>query len=123
MKYVISFIGNFIWKLLGGVWLATLWFLLGIILTCTIVGYPLAVSCFKIGWLCFKPTNKRVGIYFEKHFLLNIIWFVLVGWLIIPYALLSIALHILSIFGIPLVVQWIKVGKVCLFPFGAIIKM
>ena len=93
----------------------------GIILTCTIVGYPLAVNCFRIGWLCFKPTNKRVGIYFEKNLPLNIIWIILFGWLVIPYAILSITLHIVSIFGIPLILQWLKVGKVCLFPFGAII--
>ncbi len=121
MKYVASFIGNFIWKLLGGVWLAGIWFMFGIILTCTIVGYPLAVNCFRIGWLCFKPTNKRVGIYFEKNLPLNIIWIILFGWLVIPYAILSITLHIVSIFGIPLILQWLKVGKVCLFPFGAII--
>lgn len=122
MKYVISFVGNFIWKLFGGVWLATFWFLLGVILTLTIIGYPLAVNCFRIGWLCFKPTNKRVGVYFERYLSLNLLWIVFAGWMVIPYAVVSITLNILSIFGIPLVVQWIKVGKVCLFPFGAIIK-
>ncbi len=122
MKYVVSFFGNFIWKLLGGVWLATFWFLLGVLLTCTIIGYPIAVNCFRIGWLCLKPTNKRVGVYFEKYLFLNVLWIFLVGWMVIPYAVLSIALHIVSIFGIPLVLQWIKVCKVCMFPFGAIIK-
>ncbi len=122
MKYVISFVGNFIWKLFGGVWLATFWFLLGVILTLTIIGYPLAVNCFRIGWLCFKPTNKRVGVYFERYLSLNLLWIVFAGWMVIPYAVVSITLNILSIFGIPLVAQWIKVGKVCLFPFGAIIK-
>ena len=122
MKYVVSFFGNFIWKLLGGVWLATFWFLLGVLLTCTIIGYPIAVNCFRIGWLCLKPTNKRVGVYFEKYLFLNVLWIFLVGWMVIPYAVLSIALHIVSIFCIPLVLQWIKVCKVCMFPFGAIIK-
>ena len=122
MKYVVSFFGNFIWKLLGGVWLATFWFLLGVLLTCTIIGYPIAVNCFRIGWLCLKPTNKRVGVYFEKYLFLNVLLIFLVGWMVIPYAVLSIALHIVSIFGIPLVLQWIKVCKVCMFPFGAIIK-
>ena len=122
MKYVVSFFGNFIWKLLGGVWLATFWFLLGVLLTCTIIGYPIAVNCFRIGWLCLKPTNKRVGVYFEKYLFLNVLWIFLVGWMVIPYAVLSIALHIVSIFGIPLVLQRIKVCKVCMFPFGAIIK-
>ncbi len=122
MKHVVSYIGNFIWRLLGGVWLAAIWFLIGVALTITIVGYPLAVNCFRIGWLCLKPTNKRVGVYFEKYLPLNLLWSVLVGWMIIPFAVLSITLHILSIFGIPLILQWVKVGKVCMFPFGAIIK-
>ena len=122
MKYVVFFVGNFIWKLLGGVWLAAFWFLLGVLFTCTIIGYPIAVNCFRIGWLCLKPTNKRVGVYFEKYLFLNVLWIFLVGWMVIPYAVLSIALHIVSIFGIPLVLQWIKVCKVCMFPFGAIIK-
>ena len=111
MKYVISFVGNFIWKLFGGVWLATFWFLLGVILTLTIIGYPLAVNCFRIGWLCFKPTNKRVGVYFERYLSLNLLWIVFAGWMVIPYAVVSITLNILSIFGIPLVAQWIKVTQ------------
>lgn len=122
MKYVVSFIGNFIWKLFGGVWLAVIWFFLGLALTLTIVGYPLAVNCFKIAWLCFKPTNKRASVYFERYLPLNILWVLLVGWMIIPYAALSVTLNILSIFGIPLTVQWIKVGLVCMFPFSAIIE-
>lgn len=102
--------------------MAAFWFLIGAVLTLTIVGYPLAVNCFRIGWLCFKPTNKRVGVYFERYLGLNLLWIVLVGWMVVPYAVLSITLNILSLFGIPLVWQWLKVGKVCLFPFGSIIK-
>ena len=122
MKYVISFVGNFIWKLFGGVWLATFWFLLGVILTLTIIGYPLAVNCFRIGWLCFKPTNKRVGVYFERYLSLNLLWIVFAGWMVIPYAVVSITLNILSIFGIPLVAQWIKVGKVGWLRLGGLLR-
>lgn len=122
MKYVVSFIGNFIWKVFGGVWLAIIWFAIGIALSLTIVGYPLAIGCFKIAWLSFKPTNKRVAVYFDKYLIVNIVWAVCVGWLVIPYAIVGVLLNIFSIFGLPLIAQWYKIVKVCLFPFGSIIK-
>jgi len=111
MKYVISFVGNFIWKLFGGVWLATFWFLLGVILTLTIIGYPLAVNCFRIGWLCFKPTNKRVGVYFERYLSLNLLWIVFAGWMVIPYAVVSITLISLKCLKLTKCVQEVIISR------------
>lgn len=122
IRYIIGFIGNTIWKALGGVWLAIFWFALTIIFAVTLIGIPVAVKCFAIGWLSWKPTVRRAGINIESHLFLNIVWFLVFVWVIVPFALVSIVLQIATIFGIPLVVQWYKVLKVNLFPFGAIIK-
>ncbi len=122
MKYVFSYIGNFIWKIFGGVWLAAFWVLLGLAFTLSIVGFPIAVKCYKIAWLSWKPSSRRASVNIERYFIFNVLWFALVSWFVLPFAIISMAFMILTIFGLPLAYQWFKVLKVCLFPFGAVIK-
>ncbi len=122
MKYVVSYIGNFFWKIIGGVWLAIFWGLIGTVFALTIVGFPLAVKVYKIAWVSWKPSSRRVAINIERHLVLNLLWTLVVGWLILPFFLISMIVLIVSVFGLPLLYQWVKVLKVCLFPFGAIIK-
>lgn len=122
MKYVYNYIGNWIWKLFGGVWLSLFWFGLAIIFGLTIVGVPVAVKCFWIGMVAWKPSARKVAINITSHYMLNILWCMLVVWVLLPFALVSILLQIATLFGIPLTMQWYKVIKLNLFPFGAIIK-
>ena len=122
MKYVIGFIGNFIWKIFGGVWLAIFWFALAFVFAISIIGIPLAVKCIAIGMVAWKPTRRRVAVNVESHIFLNIIWFIIFSFIIIPFALVSVTLQFATIIGIPLSLQWYKVLKVNLFPFGAIVK-
>lgn len=122
MKYVLSYLGNVIWKIFGGVWLATFWVLVGLVFTITIIGFPMAVHCYKIAWVAWKPSSRRVAINIERYLVLNVLWCLLVSPIIVPFVLVNMAVLIITIFGLPLAFQWFKVLKLCLFPFGAIVK-
>lgn len=116
------FIGNIIWFVFGGLLAAIVWLFLGVLLSITIIGIPLGRQCFKFSGLVLFPFGKDVDINFEKHPLANIIWAIFVGWeMAIGY--LGIALFFfVTIIGIPFGIQWIKLAKLALLPFGAKIR-
>ena len=115
-------IANIIWIILGGIWLALLWTVLGILLCITIIGIPLGIQCFKAAWLSFAPFGKRVVWDFAKHPIANIIWLILCGWeLALVYLAFGIG-NFLTIIGIPNGIQCFKMVKLAIFPFGAKIK-
>jgi len=57
---VLTIIGNLIWIVLGGLWLALGHLVVATILTLTIVGIPFAVQCVKLAWLSLVPLGQRV---------------------------------------------------------------
>jgi uncharacterized membrane protein YccF (DUF307 family) len=54
-------IGNLLWVIFGGLHGSLLWLLGGLILCITIIGIPLGMQCFKIGWFVFFPFGKSVS--------------------------------------------------------------
>ena len=115
-------IANIIWILFGGIWLALLWLLLGIVLCVTIVGIPFGIQCFKMAWLSLAPYGKKVDLNFTEHPIANVIWAVLGGWVIAVIYLLVGVLNCITIIGIPRGLQCFKIMKLAFFPFGAEIK-
>lgn len=115
-------IANIIWILFGGIWLALLWLLLGIVLCVTIVGIPFGIQCFKMAWLSLAPYGKKVDLNFTEHPIANVIWAVLGGWVIAVIYLFVGVLNCITIIGIPRGIQCFKIMKLAFFPFGAEIK-
>lgn len=115
-------LGNLIWFVFGGLIAALLWFIFGILLTVTILGIPLGKQCFKFAGLVLFPFGKEVDLNFEKHPIANLIWVIVLGWeMALGY--LGIALFfMITIIGIPFGIQWFKLTKLALFPFGAKIR-
>lgn len=115
-------LGNIIWFIFGGFFASILWILLGILLTITIIGIPFASQCFKFAELVLTPFGKEVKLNFDKHPIANIIWAILIGWeMALGY--LAIALFFaVTIIGIPFAIQWVKLTKLALFPFGSKIR-
>lgn len=122
MRFILKFIGNFFWKLFGGVAYTAVWFFFAITLSLTIIGYPLGLRCFKIGYLVWKPFGKNVVLSIERYPISNIIWGLTAGLVLGLASFISGILFALSIFGLPLSKQWFKVSKLSFFPFGAYIK-
>jgi uncharacterized membrane protein YccF (DUF307 family) len=56
----LSVIGNVLWFILAGWWLALAHLFTGILLCITIIGIPLGVASFKIAGAALVPFGKRV---------------------------------------------------------------
>ena len=113
------FLANVIWILLGGLWLALLWLMLGLLLCITIVGAPLGVQCFKMAKLSLVPYGKKVVLNIKAHPIANTIWAIVGGWEMALVYLLVGLLNCITIIGIARGVQCFKMMKLAFFPFGA----
>ena len=119
---MLKLLANIIWIILGGLWLALSWLIVGLLLCITIIGIPLGRQCFKAASLSFAPFGKKVDLNFNAHPIANIIWLLICGWeMAIAYLFAGIA-NCVTIIGIPSGIQCFKMMKLAFFPFGARIK-
>lgn len=112
-------LGNLIWFLVAGLWLALGWLLAGLLWCITIFGIPVGVQCFKFAKLALWPFGKQLvfggGL---GSALLNVLWIVVSGVpLAIEAALVGLVLCI-TIVGIPFGKQCFKLAQLALMPFG-----
>ncbi len=117
-----SFLGNVIWLIFGGL-LAGLGYILGGLLLClTIIGIPFGVQSIKLGIATFAPFGKEVVELPEANSLgrliFNVIWLLLFGWEIALAHAGSALLLAITIIGIPFAVQHVKLIPLALLPFG-----
>ena len=56
----LSCLGNVLWLVLGGIWLALAHLLVGLLLCVTIVGIPFGVACMRMAGLALAPFGKTV---------------------------------------------------------------
>lgn len=122
-------IGNFLWFILGGVFMGLMWWLAGLIAAITIVGIPWARACFVIGQFTFFPFGReainRKELSNEEDIgtsplgmIGNILWFVFGGfWLAIGH-LGSALCCFITIIGIPFGIQHLKLAGIALWPIG-----
>lgn len=113
-------LGNILWFLFGGFLSGLSWFVAGCLWCITIIGIPYGKQCFKFASLSFAPFKKDViyggGI---PSFLANVIWFLFFG---IPMAIENFffgCVWCITIVGIPFGLQFFKIAKLALAPFGA----
>ena len=115
-------LGNIVWLIFGGLIAAFLWFLAGLLFCITIIGIPIGLQLFKFAKLVIWPFGNEVVINFDEHPILNIIWIIFVGWeTALGYIVIG-GLFCITIIGIPFGLQWFKLSKLALLPFGATIK-
>lgn len=115
-------LGNIIWFLFGGFLAALIWFILGVLLCISVIGIPIGLQFFKFAKLTIWPFGNDVSIDFNKHPILNILWIIFLGWeTALGYIIIG-ALFCVTIIGIPFGLQWFKLSKLALIPFGATIK-
>lgn len=116
-----SLIGNVIWIILGGLPLALLWMITGLLWAVTIIGIPIARQCFKLARLQLAPFGKRITYANSSPFGLvaNVVWIVLGGLeLAIANVIVGLA-YAVTIIGLPLAKQSFKLAQLSLMPFGA----
>lgn len=124
-----SAIGNFLWFVLGGVFMGLAWWLVGLLAFLSIVGIPWGKACFVIGSFTFFPFGKEAISRKELNnrddigtgalgLLGNIVWFVLAGaWLAIGHVI-SAFFCFITIIGIPFGIQHLKLAGIALAPIG-----
>mgnify|MGYP001827194633 FL=1 len=113
---------NIIWLIFGG-FIIVIGYVLGSIILCiTIIGIPFVVQCFKLAGLAIAPFGREVR---EKEppsgclaIIMNVIWILLPG---LELALLHLMLALvfaLTIIGLPIAAQHLKMTRLALIPFG-----
>lgn len=122
-------IGNFLWFILGGIFMGLAWWLIGLLAYISIIGIPWGKACFVIGQFTFFPFGREAISRKELHqqddigtgslgLIGNVVWFIFAGlWLAIGHvasALLSFA----TIIGIPFGIQHLKLAGIALAPIG-----
>lgn len=115
-------IGNILWFVLGGFIAVIFWYISGLLLCITLIGIPFGLQLFKLAQLALWPFGKTVNSNFDKHPVMNVIWLITGGWeSFLTYIVLG-AIYCITIVGIPFGLQWFKLSKLTLLPFGASIK-
>lgn len=114
-------LGNILWVVLAGIWLAIGYAVSGVVLCITIVGIPFGIQAFKMAGLSLWPFGRTVVRSAEGGCLelgANVVWLVLFGWEIFLVHLLSGLLLCITIIGIPFGIQAFKLSTLALWPFG-----
>lgn len=119
---MIRFLANVFWAILGGIELALMWLLTGVLLCITIIGIPFGLQCFKAAKLSLFPFGKKVELRFGAHPIANVLWLIFFGWeMALVYLFCGIA-NCVTIIGIPNGIQSFKMMKLAFAPFGAQVK-
>ncbi len=124
-----SLILNIIWLICGGLVMAILWTIAGVLAALTIIGIPWARACFNLASFALWPFGReaisratltgRDDLGTGPFGLIgNIIWVILLGfWLALGHVLAAIA-SALTIIGIPFAWQHLKLAGISLAPIG-----
>ena len=117
-----SFLGNILFFIFGGFIFVFGYAVGGILLCLTIIGIPFGLMCFKLAGGMLAPFGRDV-VQTEPpggalSIIMNIIWIILPG-LELAIMHLTLALFFaLTIVGIPLAAQHMKLVPMALLPFG-----
>ncbi len=115
-----SFLGNILWFIFGGFLSGLSWLVSGLLWCITIIGIPYGKQCFKFATMSFAPFGKQIeyggGV---ASLIANVIWIIFFG---IPMALENLlfgCIWCITIVGIPFGLQFFKIAKLSLAPFGS----
>lgn len=113
-------LGNILWCIFGGAFLAVLWFLAGILCCCTIIGIPVGIQCLKFGHFVLWPFGHDIRYSNQLGpFFLNVLWILLFGWSLASASLLIGLIWCITLVGIPFGLQSFKFARLAVMPFGA----
>lgn len=118
-------LGNVIWIVFGGIFIAIEYVLASIGLMITIIGIPFGLQSLKLAEMALLPFNKKAVSSPTSSgcvsLIMNIIWFFIGG---LPIALTHLffgVLFYITIIGIPFGNQHFKLMKLAFVPFGKVI--
>ncbi|MBK6764047.1 MAG: YccF domain-containing protein [Micrococcales bacterium] len=114
-------IGNILWLLLAGIWLALTYAAAGVIMLIFIITIPWAIGAFRMANYALWPFGRAVVPKADKipgTCIANVLWFVFAGlWVAIAHAVTGVVLCI-TIIGIPWGIGSFKMIPIALAPLG-----
>jgi len=121
-----TFLGNIVFFVFGG-FVIFLGYLLGGILLClTIIGIPFGFMCFRLAGGVLAPFGREVQQTEPPGgpvaLIMNIIWIILPGLELAIMHLLLALFFALTIVGIPIAAQHMKLVPLALLPFGHVMR-
>ena len=115
-------IGNILWIIFAGIWLAIGYAIAGFLMCLTIIGIPFGIQAFKLAGFSLWPFGRTVVPDGDDGGCLqlgaNIVWLILFGWEIFLAHLVAGVLLCITIIGIPFGIQAFKLSVLALWPFG-----
>ena len=115
--------GNIFWLLFGGFLSGMGWIITGMLWCISLIGIPVGVQCFKLAEMSFWPFGKTI--VYEGgagSFLINVLWFLFGGVALALFNFICGLLWCVTLVGIPFGMQFFKLAKLSLAPFGAVIR-
>jgi len=121
-----NFFGNICWLLLGGILIALIYYIVGLLMCITIIGIPFGLQLFKLGTYALRPFGHELvdgpGEPGCVSVLMNLIWILTGWWEIAILHLLCGLVFCITIIGIPLGLQHFKMILPTILPFGKVIR-
>ncbi len=125
----VQLILNVLWIVFGGLVMALLWVLAGVVMIITIIGIPWARAAFNIAWYTLLPFGHeavpRQWVTGQEDIgtsplgtLGNIVWLVFAGWWLALGHLLAAVLWAVTIIGLPFAWAHLKLAGLALWPIG-----
>ena len=117
-----KFIGNIFWLLFGGIIIAIIYFMVGLVICVSIIGIPFGVQLFKLGSYAMWPFGRELVDRPNEpgclSVFMNLIWILFGWWEIAILHLVFGLLFCITIVGIPWGLQHFKMAIASVFPFG-----
>jgi uncharacterized membrane protein YccF (DUF307 family) len=119
----VSTLGNVLWVIFAGIWLAAIYVVAGIFMLVLIITIPFGIQAFKLAGFALWPFGRHVvyGVKISSplHIVGNIIWIIFGGISLAVWHLIAGILLCVTIIGIPFGIQSFKMIPIALMPFGA----
>lgn len=115
-------LGNILWLVLAGFWLALGYVIAGILNCIIIIGIPFGIQAFKLAGYALWPFGRMVVSRPDRAVAVsvigNVFWFIFGGWFLLLAHVFTGILLMITIIGIPLGLANFKMAGLALAPFG-----
>lgn len=113
-------LGNILWLLLCGFWLALGWAMLAALFAITVVGIPFALQCAKLASFSLWPFGRRAlpDPAASRLGIIGTVLWIIPGLFMAASYVLSGLMLCLTVVGIPFGAQAFKLAELALSPFG-----
>ena len=119
-------LGNIFWLLFGGIIIAVIYYIVGLLLCITIIGIPFGIQLFKMGTYSLWPFGHEL-VYGPQEpgcitLFMDVLWIMLGWWEIAILHCIFGLFFLITIVGIPFGIQHFKMAFASLIPFGKEIR-